>query len=205
MNNSTLNNGDAGYWHAFLEGDKEAYAGIYRQYFSLLYEYGIRLCRDKEVVKDCIQDLFIKLWVNREHLQQATAIKPYLLIALKSTLLNKLDQMHRMAARAGRVLEMSAFDLHYTTAEESLIHDDEEAMRRQQIRAALDNLTHRQKECIFLRFYIGLEYAEIADTMQISVKASYKIIGRAITVMRKYFKEIMVSDMLLFMMLLTAI
>ncbi len=201
MQNDTFNRHDSQLWTSFQQGDRSSYAEIYQNYFSLLYEYGIRLCKDKETVKDCIQDLFIKMWLNRKTLQETTHIKPYLFSALRGTILNKTDQIHRMTERAVRAMRMPIFDLHYTNIEDSLIQDDEEATQKRQIRAALNKLTHHQKECIFLRFYIGLEYTEIAETMHISVKASYKIMGRAITIMRKYFKEMLVSDMLLFMML----
>lgn len=205
MQNDTFNRHDSQLWSSFQQGDRSSYAEIYQNYFSLLYEYGIRLCKDKETVKDCIQDLFIKMWVNRKTLQGTTDLKPYLFSALRGTILNKTNQMHRMTARAVRAMRMPTFDLHYTNIEDSLIHDDEEVMRKQQIIAALNNLTDHQKECIFLRFYAGLEYPEIAETIQVSVKASYKIVGRAIAVMRKYFKEMIVSDMSLFIMLLMVI
>lgn len=205
MQNDTFNRHDSQLWSSFQQGDRSSYAEIYQNYFSLLYEYGIRLCKDKETVKDCIQDLFIKMWVNRKTLQGTTDLKPYLFSALRGTILNKTNQMHRMTERAVRAMRMPTFDLHYTNIEDSLIHDDEEVMRKQQIIAALNNLTDHQKECIFLRFYVGLEYPEIAETIQVSVKASYKIVGRAIAVMRKYFKEMIVSDMSLFIMLLMTI
>lgn len=201
MQNDTFDEHDSQLWTSFQQGDRSSYAEIYQNYFSLLYEYGIRLCKDKETVKDCIQDLFIKMWLNRKTLHETTHIKPYLFSALRGTILNKTNQMHRMTERAVRAMRMPIFDLHYSNIEDSLIHDDEEVIRKQQTRAALNKLTPHQKECIFLRFYIGLEYSEIAETMHISVKASYKIMGRAITVMRKYFKGMMVSDMLLIIIL----
>lgn len=204
MDTFTFNVADEQVWNYFLDGRKEAFADIYNNHFTILYEYGMRLCYNTEMVKDCIQDLFVKLWINRENLKQTNAIKPYLYTALRSVILNKLDQDARLYKREDHALKLNAFEMHYTI-EDSLIQKDEQAERNKQILKALNNLTPRQKESIFLRYYLGLEYAEIASIMQISVKASYKIIARAITVMRKYFKEMMVSEMLLFMTLLMAI
>ncbi len=204
MNTFTFNVADEQLWNYFLDGRKEAFADIYNNHFTILYEYGMRLCCNTEVVKDCIQDLFVKLWINRENLKPTDAIKPYLYTALRSIVLNRLDQINRLAKREDRVLKLHTFEMHYTV-EDGIIYKDEQAARSRQILKALNNLTPRQKESIFLRYYLGLEYPEIASIMQISVKASYKIVARAITVMRKYFKEMMVSDMLLFLMLLMAI
>lgn len=182
-------------WEALLQGDKEALSRIYKDYFNLLYEYGVRLSRDPELVKDCIQELFIKLWVNRRSLKPTDSIKAYLYTALRRTILNKSDQLNRRKNRETMVSEISRFDLHFTV-EHSLIFEDEQRSRKKQILQALNSLTARQKEAIFLRFYLGLEYEEIAAAMQITVKASYKIIGRAIGVMRKYFKKVTAIDLI---------
>jgi RNA polymerase sigma factor (sigma-70 family) len=183
-------------WSSLLEGDKDAYARIYKTYFSILYGYGMRLCKDAELVKDCIQDLFVKLWINRENLNKTNSVSAYLYTALRYTVLNKMGQAERLARRESRALQVNSFDVHYTI-EESMIHLDEQASRNRQVLEALNNLTARQKESIFLRFYGGLEYVEVAEIMQISVKACYKIIGRAIEVMRKYFKESAIFGVLL--------
>jgi RNA polymerase sigma factor (sigma-70 family) len=185
-------------WSSFLEGDKEAYAEIYRIYFPILYEYGMRLCKDAELVKDCIQDLFVKLWINRGNLHAMDALKPYLYTALRGTVLNKLEQANRRIKREDKASQISSFDVYYNI-EDSLVCLDEQAVRHKQVLNALNKLTSRQKECIFLRFYVGLEYTEIADMMHISVKASYKIIGRAIEVLRKYFKELVIYGLLVFL------
>jgi len=182
-------------WHAFLGGNQKAYAEIYRIYFSILYEYGVRLCKNADLVKDCIQDLFIKLWINRENLHATDAVSLYLYSALRGTILNKLDQRDRRVKREISALKINSFDVNYNI-EESLICLDQQAERNRQVLSALNSLTSRQKECIFLRFYAGLEYAEIADIMKISVKASYKIVGRAIEIMRRYFREIAVYGIL---------
>jgi RNA polymerase sigma factor (sigma-70 family) len=188
-------------WQSFQEGDKQSYAALYEVYFPVLYEYGMRLRKDAEIVKDCIQDLFVKLWVNRGNLKQTDAVRPYLYTALRNGILNRLSQAGRMAKREERASQTCSFDICYT-AEDTLIRMDEQAARSVYVTKALNRLTPRQKESIFLRFYVGLNYEEIAAIMQISVKASYKITGRAIDFMRKYFKEAAAYSLLLVLLLL---
>ena len=50
-----------------------------------------------------------------------------------------------------------------------------------QLEKGLHQLTERQREAIFLRFYEGLSYLEISRIMDISVKATYKIMARALS------------------------
>jgi RNA polymerase sigma factor (sigma-70 family) len=55
-----------------------------------------------------------------------------------------------------------------------------EASLRQRLELALRGLTGRQREAIYLRFYEGLSYQEVADLLGISVKATYKMMARAL-------------------------
>lgn len=177
------------HWEALLNGNRDALAGLYEKYFDLLYEYGMRLCHDPELVKDCIQDLFIKLWTNRNNLSITTSIKPYLYTSLRNTVINKLEQEKHIRERENKTIHDFPFNLHYNI-ESSMIQNEEDLDRNSLVINALEQLTSRQKECIYLRFYSGLEYTEIADIMNISLKAAYKIAGRAIGFLRKYLKEI---------------
>src|SRR5438477_8459552 len=77
-------------WNDFRSGDPSAYSLIYRKYFFALYSYGKKFSSDKELIEDCIQDLFIKIWNNRDNLNDTTSIKYYLFISLKRKLVDAL-------------------------------------------------------------------------------------------------------------------
>ena len=74
---------DTELWDLFLKGDKKAFAHIYQKQYRLLLAYGIKLCDDPELVRDCIQDLFVKLHTNRKNLSPTLNINIYLICALK--------------------------------------------------------------------------------------------------------------------------
>ncbi|MDH6307048.1 RNA polymerase sigma factor (sigma-70 family) [Parabacteroides sp. PF5-5] len=75
-------------WEKFLKGDDKAYAYFYKKYMESLFSYGMRFTSDRELVKDCIQDIFVKIYSNRSNLKQTDNVKLYLFIALKNTLFN---------------------------------------------------------------------------------------------------------------------
>lgn len=68
-------NTDAELWRSFKEGDRESFATIYYQYLKNLYEYGLRIVEDKNLVKDRIHDLFVKLWNNKLNLDEVRNVK----------------------------------------------------------------------------------------------------------------------------------
>ena len=56
-------------WQNFLQGDKEALSGIFLNVHDDLFRYGFKLSGNENLVKDAIQDLFLKLWKNRSNLK----------------------------------------------------------------------------------------------------------------------------------------
>jgi DNA-directed RNA polymerase specialized sigma24 family protein len=48
-------------WKGYLKGDEAAFREIYEEYIDPLFAYGCKLTKDREIVKDCIQDIFIDL------------------------------------------------------------------------------------------------------------------------------------------------
>ena len=55
-------------WKLFLEGDDQAYSWIYTHYIQVLYNYGLQITPDSEIVKDCIQDVFVKIYKAKKKL-----------------------------------------------------------------------------------------------------------------------------------------
>lgn len=58
-------------WLLFLGGDRRFFSrNLQTEQYRNLYAYGTKFISDDELVKDCIQDLFIKLHCNREAAQK---------------------------------------------------------------------------------------------------------------------------------------
>jgi RNA polymerase sigma-70 factor (ECF subfamily) len=77
-------------WRAFRSGDSEAYAQLYDAYFEVLYRYGKKITSDTFLVEDCIQDLFVALWRNRETLSDLMSPKFTCISLYATTLLPNL-------------------------------------------------------------------------------------------------------------------
>lgn len=99
---------DTALWNLFLKGDKKALAYIYKKQYKLLLAYGVKLCNDPELVRDCIQDLFVKLHTNRKTLHATVNINIYLICALKHRLFKELSASLR---RGTETIEELRFDL----------------------------------------------------------------------------------------------
>jgi len=95
LNNPTLENSkavetnDSRIWDEFRSGNESSFIYIYQNYFDKLYNYGLRITKDEDLVKDAIQDLFIELRKKRSHLGKTDSIKFYLFKCLKRKIIKE--------------------------------------------------------------------------------------------------------------------
>lgn len=48
-------------WNLCLKGDRKAFEVLYRRYYPILYNYGKIYSKDTDLVKNCLQNFFVKL------------------------------------------------------------------------------------------------------------------------------------------------
>jgi RNA polymerase sigma factor (sigma-70 family) len=172
-------------WINFKQGSEKALAAIYSLYFNQLYDYGFKFSQDSNLVEDCIQELFIKLIRNKKNLAIPNSVKGYLIVALRSQLLDKIKQTDK--ARFIELDDALEFKLELNP-ESAIIKKEQLDENELNLHLALDTLTSRQREAIFLKYQEGLAYPEIAQILSLSQKATYKLIARGIQALRTALK-----------------
>jgi DNA-directed RNA polymerase specialized sigma24 family protein len=73
-------------WDAFRNGSEAAYAEMYELFAVDLYRYGYNLVKNKELVEDCLHELFLHLHNKRETLGATNNIQFYMYRALRRRL-----------------------------------------------------------------------------------------------------------------------
>ena len=169
---------------AIRSGDYDAFTLLYNKYIQPLTHYGLKFMADLPAVEDCLHDVFVWLWANRHKLDMHTSVKSYLFKAVRTTMLHWLQKQNRLRGLNPGDEPGYLFELQLTP-ETRVLHNESQRQLRQQIEGVLTSLTAKQKEVIYLRYYEGLNFEEIARNMNLSVKACYKLMGRAITILRE--------------------
>lgn len=169
-------------WEDFKNGSETAYAFIYQQYAFLLYSYGSKISPDIALVEDCIQDLFIKLWVNKSRLGEAPSIKNYLLKAFRRMLRETIQKNNINPATCGDELD---FKLPLTSESEEA-QQVLQLEKEKKLQAAIEKLSSRQKEVIYLRFYKQMPNEEIAEVLAIGVPSVYNLVSKALAVLETH-------------------
>lgn len=170
-------------WKLFLEGKDEAYSWLYSTYIQLLYQYGLQITLNTDIIKDCIQDVFVKIYRNRKKLATPQSVKTYLMISLRNSIYNVFSQE--------RVQEAYVFNFHQTedacTVENSFFDEEERREQIKEIKEMLAILTPRQREIIYYRFIEELDYDEICQLMQLNYQSAYNLLQRSLSKIRSAF------------------
>jgi RNA polymerase sigma factor (sigma-70 family) len=169
--------GECAIWRDFRNGDPSALASIFKEHYDSLYYYGLKLVADEDLVMDCVQNLFLKLWTKRETLGAITYVKPYLLKALRRHIGDDLAAQHKRKQRE----EQLEYDFDVTFSHEDfLIATQISKEQGEALSRCLNNLSQRQREALFLKFYEGLDYEKISGVMALNIQSVRNLIYQSL-------------------------
>lgn len=155
---------------------------LYREHYAILRGYGRRLTADHDLVEDAIQDVFLALCDRPDDAGPLHAPRRYLLTALRRRLIDRLRATDRRRDRD----EAYATDvLAFSVSEADLAQAPSVTpAQRARLERALDTLSDRRREALYLRFYHGLRYREIADVMDIQHQSARNYVSEALIHLR---------------------
>ena len=171
-------------WQKFISGDKKALSYIFKMHYKELYNYGLKLSNDADFTMDSMQDLFLKLWKNRAHLGNISEIKPYLFKALR----NKIVDNFKVLPKYDPVNEDDVQEMNVEYSyEDLLISKQLTKEKREKLIKALNQLSPKQREAVYLRFFEELDFATIAVIMKTNVQSVRNTLHRAMTSLRNMY------------------
>ena len=174
-------------WAAFKMGSETAYARIYQTYFLRLYNYGKKFTTDTSLVEDCIQQLFVELWQNKQNLGNTASVKNYLYKSFRRKILRKIHQTRRILFMQ-HAAENYPFNISLS-CENDIIREEIQENQKHLLGEGLKLLSEKQKEAIFLKFYDRLSYEEICRVMDLDTKAVYDLIYKGTQKLKKHLKQ----------------
>ena len=187
------NDNSATLWEAFRSGEAQALAALFEQYYEALFAYGLKLTGDEELVKDGIQNLFQKLWRRRASVRPTPVVKAYLFKALRRHLADETKLLSRHLRHLPAYTD--SFEVTYSH-EEFLIAQQTDAEQGQRLLAALNQLSPRQREALYLRFFDEFSYERIAEVMALNTQSVRNLIFRALQVLRQVLASLLLLCLL---------
>lgn len=158
----------------------------YKKYYNLLYNYGLKLISDSDLVQDFIQEIFAKL-CKREDIDHITDMKVYLLRAMRNTVYD------HYAAKKDLV---SIDDMEFSIPDDAEVFQtffsksDEELQTYQTLLQTINSLPNQQKQILYLFYIKGLTHKEISEVLDINPQSSMNSLSKSIRRLRMQFGQI---------------
>ena len=169
-------------------GDARALEEVYRAYKNDLAAFLYSYVHSNEVTEEILQDLFLRIWQQRDLWECSGPLVAYLFRAARNRAISHIR--HERVDAAFR--ERSAHE-HFASARPGAAPDPDAAIGTGDLECAIeravDKLPPRCREAFVLNRRHHLSYAEVAAVMQLSVKTVEVQMGRALATLRRELAE----------------
>ncbi len=177
------NYSDAQLWKEIKAGNVTCFDVLYHRHMPALTGQSYKMVNDLALAQDILQDVFTKLYLNRNSIAADTNIGAYLNTAVKHRCLNLLrDQLTRKKHHDALQTQLSG-----AVQEQPSMYNDTGLTNR--VRQHIDNLPGKCREVFLLRYHEHLSYKAIAGQLRLSVKTVEKHISKAMHILRRELKD----------------
>jgi len=167
---------------AFCSGDDQAFSQLYDMYVQMLFNYGMKLTNDQELLKDCIHDVFIRVYNKRNDKNAINNLCSYLIISLKNRL---LDEFRRHTFTTPNEVESYEYRQAAEDVERDYLSQEREFMQSAKVAYLMQNLTRRQRQAITLYYLEERKYEEICGIMQMNYHSVRNLMHRGMLKLRE--------------------
>lgn len=169
---------------------------LFSIYFVPLCQVAFRIVHNQQVAKDVVQDVFVRLWTNKERLHIQTSILGY----LKKSVTNASIDNQRCAYEARKVQWDAASNLQQATIQTATTHVERDVEAKETaalVERAIGQLPERCRLVFILSRREGLSYKQIAEKLEISPKTVENQMSKALKILRKALATVLSIGLLL--------
>ena len=167
---------------SLLAKDSEyAFQLIYDRYRNRIYHTAIRYLKSPVLAQETVQDVFLKLWLERKNLNPKQPIEAWLYTVAKNNLLNRLKRI------ANEWKALHQLQLNSPKSDNSAGDKVEDSQYQQLLQQALLELPAQQQKVFYLARPEHLTYMEIGEKLGISPLTVKTHMARALNYIKTYF------------------
>lgn len=157
-------------------GDEKAFRQLFNKYHQRVGSHIVQITNSQQLAEEVVQDVFLKLWLNRSTIEEVKNIDAYLFVLAKNHALNYLKKLNQ------ELKQQMQWKREQSSA--SAVENQQDTFYYRQLDEAIDQLPPQQKKVYLLSRHQRLKYAEIAQELNLSretVKSYLQIATASIT------------------------
>jgi RNA polymerase sigma-70 factor (ECF subfamily) len=165
------------------KGDVDQFESLFRSSYASLVRYAKTIIKDQDASEEIVQDLFFRLWKDKERIRIKSSLNGYLFRSVHNKCLHFID--HRRIVER-HVEEMSTHQPENQESPSDILNYKE---LQAKIATILERLPERCGTIFCMSRFEGLKYSEIAEKLSVSIKTVESNMGRALKEFRKALTE----------------
>ena len=164
------------------EGDSLSFEILFQQYYVRFYNFCRNLIKDSHAAEDIVQNVFMKVWLNRRNLHPDQSIHNYIYVLTKHEVLNHIRD-RRVYTQVERLI--------MTDQPAASITDDTLQLREldERVRRFIAAMPGQRRKVFLLSRYRGMSSKDIAKLLGLSVRTVDRHINLALTSLKKEFMK----------------
>lgn len=171
----------------FTADDMRAFDIIYSEFTPRLKKFISVLTKNESDADELVQEVFIKIWQNRDKLKNYSSFESYLFRIAYRTTIDLLRKRSKEAKYIEQVKSLQVFE-DYPDEVGETGHDEMET----KLNLLIEEMPARQREVFKMKYFQDSSYKEIADHFSISVNTVQNHMAKA----HKFLKENLGRDYL---------
>ncbi|MCA5004655.1 RNA polymerase sigma factor [Sphingobacterium bovistauri] len=174
-------------WERIMQDDIDAFLDLYKELYYYLVNAGIKTCADQDIASQAVDDIFFDIWEKRAKLSRVENVQAYLLTSIKRRIFRIINKQKRTElALLNSYSESDWIEEGYETF---IIRIQTDELLKLRLKEAIGQLTYRQKQLIYYKFFEGYSYEKIAELTDQTIKTAYNTIYDALKVLRIKLKS----------------
>jgi RNA polymerase sigma-70 factor (ECF subfamily) len=165
------------------EGDIKQFEALFRSSYAPLVKYAKTVIKDHDTAEEIVQDLFFRMWQNKEKINIESSLNGYLFRSVHNRCLHYIE--HKKVIERHEQ-EMSFEQNHGAESPADILQYKE---LQAKIARTIEKLPERCGQIFRMNRFEGLKYSEIADKLSVSIKTVEANMGKALKEFRKALAE----------------
>jgi len=164
-------------------GDEKAFGKIYEFYQARIFLFAFRFTKSKAAAEEIVQEVFVKLWINRENIKIEKQFGSYIIRITKNLIIDRLKK-----ASLDKIIQQKIYEDMQALRNSSvdlLIEKEISRLHKQ----AIDLLSPQKKTIYLLSREEQLSYEQIAQKLGLSKNTVRNHMSEALQTIRDFISS----------------
>lgn len=166
-------------------GDIESFGILMKRYESKLTRYGTKFMANRDDIKDLVQEVFIKVYVNIKSFDIGKRFSPWIYRIAHNEFINSVKKK--------KLKPLIFFDADeifpHPIANETADGDANDRELKTELARCIDQLPTKYREVLILYYFEELSYEEIAEVLHIPASTVGVRLSRGKSIFKELFKK----------------